>query len=201
LAWTAAAVVGLGLAGSSVAVHELAGRWSDESGSPPRRLLDARRQARLFPREPAPREQLARALMAQTPPDNAAAVEPLRAAAELAPYNAYYLLWRAELLRALGAWDEAEALALRALALEPDFLQARLLAAEAAARERRLSQARGELELFDASLLRLSPMLPAGHGYVRQLTTYDAARLDALRRALAGPARRPARGTSRGPAR
>lgn len=125
----------------------LAVRW-ERSGT----LEDARRLAALYPKEPAPREHLARLLQGQRPPQLEEAEAQLDAARALAPYNAYDLVWRAELLRALGRWREAEPLALEAAALEPNFVQARLIAAEADARAGR--KAAGREKLREARALR-----------------------------------------------
>ncbi len=179
-AWAAAAAVGLALAALAPLPGALAAAWSSEARPPGERGQDARRWSALFPLEPRPREAWARALLARRPPDFAGALQQLERASALAPTNAFYLVWRAELLRAMGRWDEAEPLARRALELEPNFLQARLLLAEADARAGRGDEASRQLDEVE----RLSRKWETGPGYAGLMASFDAGRFEALRRSL-----------------
>jgi len=185
-AWLSAAAVSLALALAAPLPGALAARWQDESGPPAARLERAERLASLFPREPRAREALARALMAQTPPALDAAADQLALAARLAPYDAFYLVWRAELLRALGRWDEVEPLARRAAQLEPDFLQARLLLAEGAMRAGRREEARRWLDEVHDRRRDVEGQVNPGADYGRLITSFDAGRYAALRRLVGG---------------
>ncbi|MBI2789360.1 MAG: O-antigen ligase family protein, partial [Elusimicrobia bacterium] len=102
------------------------------------------RAAAVFPAEPGPREDLAYAAMraGRAAPADAH----WTAAQRLEPFNAIYPWRRAQLAGALGRWDLAEPLAARAVELEPGFLSARALRAEALARLGRSPEARAELD-------------------------------------------------------
>ncbi len=102
------------------------------------------RAAAIFPAEPSPREDLAYAAMRA---GRAAAADAHWAAAQmLEPFNAIPPWRRAQIAGALGRWERAEPLAARAVELEPGFMSARLLRAEALARLGRIQEARSELE-------------------------------------------------------
>ena len=67
------------------------------------------------------------------------------AAQRLAPFNAIFPWRRAQIAGAYGSWIDTEALSAHALELEPGFLSARVLRAEALARLGRTPEARAEL--------------------------------------------------------
>lgn len=103
----------------------------------------AARAAALFPAEAAPREDLAYAAAAA---GNAAEAEAAWSAArKLEPYNAVHPWRLAQLAGAREDWAGAERLAAEAASLEPGFLNARLVRAEALIRLGRVSEARSEL--------------------------------------------------------
>jgi O-antigen ligase len=105
-----------------------------------------------LPAEPSTLEARARAEISQGKPAEAAAT--LAAAEKLNPTNALYPVMRAELMRVAGDWPAAESLAARGLELEPNFAQARLILAEAAARRGDTAAARahlGKVSRIDAS--------------------------------------------------
>lgn len=104
------------------------------------------RAAALFPAEPGPREDLAYAAMASGKAAEAEAH--WMAAQSLEPFNAIHPWRRAQIAGALGRWDGAELLAARAIELEPGFMSARLLRAEALVRLGRIPEARAALDEF-----------------------------------------------------
>ncbi|MDD5302473.1 MAG: O-antigen ligase family protein [Elusimicrobia bacterium] len=104
------------------------------------------RAAALFPAEPGPREDLAYEAMAAG--KSAEADAHWTAAQRLEPFNAIYPWRRAQIAGALGRWEQAELLAARAIELEPGFMVARLLRAEALVRLTRAPEARAELDEF-----------------------------------------------------
>jgi O-antigen ligase len=132
----------------------------------PRALAEGNpaRAAALFPREAAPREDLAYRAMAAGKLGEA---DTLWAEAEkLAPFNAVYPWRRAQIAAAQGNWEAAREFAGRAAEDEPGFLNDRVLRAEALARRGRKLEARAELAQVD-ELLRTRGN-PAG------FTHYDA---------------------------
>lgn len=106
----------------------------------------ATRAAAMFPAEPGPREDLAYAAMAAGKVPEADAH--WAAAQRLEPFNAIHPWRRAQIAGALGRWDGAELLAARAIELEPGFMSARLLRAEALVRLGRIPEARAALDEF-----------------------------------------------------
>lgn len=110
----------------------------------------------LFPALPGPREDLAYAAMAAG--KAAEAESQWETAQVLEPFNAIYPWRRAQIAAALGHWAQAEPLAARAVVLEPGFMNARLLHAEALVRLGRAPQARQVLdELCRLRALRGNP--------------------------------------------
>ncbi len=104
------------------------------------------RAALLFPAEPGPRVELAYKAMAA---GKAAEAQAHWAVAQnLEPFNAIYPWRRAQLAAAAGLWTQAEPLTERAVELEPGFMNARLLNAEALVRLGRVSEARAALDEF-----------------------------------------------------
>lgn len=111
----------------------------------PRALADASpaRAAALFPAESEPYEDLGSAALAAGRLDEAASL--FARAESRSPFNAVYAWRRAQIYAALGRWDDAEALASHAAALEPNFLDARVLRAETLVHVGRAREAREEL--------------------------------------------------------
>lgn len=140
------------------------------------------RAAAIFPAEPGPREDLAYAAMRA---GRAAAADAHWAAAEsLEPFNAIYPWRRAQIAGALGRWDRAEPLAARAVALEPGFMGARVLRAEALARLGRSPEARAELaDVLMRHAARSEGEL--GSGYATTVWTFERRDFDRVA-ALAG---------------
>ena len=126
--------------------------------------------AAVFPAEPGPREDLAYAAMSA---GKAAEADAHWAAAQrLAPYNAIPSWRRAQIAGALGFWARAEPLSAQALALEPGFLSARLLRAEALVRLGRKTEARAELT--EVQRLRSSRGdVERGSGYERTIWRFE----------------------------
>ncbi len=129
------------------------------------------RAAAVFPAEPGPREDLAYAAMSA---GKAAEADAHWAAAQrLEPFNAIYPWRRAQIAGAFVAWARAEQLASQAASLEPGFLSARLLRAEALVRLKRAPEARVEL----AEIVRLRAASRAGaergSGYERTVWRFD----------------------------
>ncbi|MBI2387676.1 MAG: O-antigen ligase family protein [Elusimicrobia bacterium] len=144
------------------------------------------RAAAVFPSDPGPREDLAYAAMSA---GRAGEAETHWAAAQsLAPFNAVYPWRRAQIAGALGLWDRAEGLAARAVELEPGFLSARRLRAEALARLGRAPEARVEL----AEALRRSavPGPEPASGYETAIRSFSRPDFDRVS-ALATVGRRP----------
>lgn len=139
--------------------------------------------AALFRFEPGPREDLANAAMAAG--DGAAADVHWAAAQELEPFNAIYPWRRAQIAGARGEWDRAGSLAGRAIELEPGFVNARLLRAEALARAGRSPESRDEVADI-RRLLASRPDIERGSGYERTVWAYDPRELQRVAD-LAGP--------------
>ena len=155
------------------------------SGNPARRVEFLLKSVRIFPAESSFREDLARAYMAIEPPEFNAATRELEKASALDPTNALDLVMRAEILRARRDWPRVSGLAEQALALEPNFLQARLLRAETLARMGNKQAARREL----AEIARLREELDnASHstGYDSTVTSFDPGRFDLASRLTDG---------------
>ena len=139
------------------------------------------RAAAVFPAEPGPREELAYAAAAK---GNAAAAAAHWAAAQsLEPFNAIHPWRRAQLAGAAGRWERAEPLAARAVELEPGFMSARLVRAEALARLGRGPDARAELD--EVLRLRTAPAVETASGYDRTVRSLDEAEFGRVS-ALAG---------------
>lgn len=138
--------------------------------------------AAVFPAEPGPREDLAYAATAAGKSDEAEAH--WAAAQALAPFNAIYPWRRAQIAGAQGRWETAEPLAARAVELEPGFMSARLLRAQALILLGRAAEARAEL----AEVQRLSVVredIPAASGYDKTVRDFDRRAYDRIL-ALAG---------------
>lgn len=126
--------------------------------------------AAVFPAEPGPREDLAyKAIKA----GKAAEAEAHWAEAQrLEPFNAIYPWRRAQLASAVGYWAGAVRLAARAVELEPGFMAARLVRAEALVRLGRIPEARSALE----ELLKLRTTrgdIVRGSGYERAVWMFN----------------------------
>ncbi|MDE2040432.1 MAG: O-antigen ligase family protein [Elusimicrobia bacterium] len=187
--WAAAALLVGVLALAAAAAARVRVELSKESGPPAARLARARRREDLWPRDPGGFQAQARADMGMRPARVEEALSALRRASALAPYDAFVLVWGAELQRARGAWPQARKLALRALELEPDFLQARLLLAESLLRQRPAA-ARAELSELERRRAALraeglyGPERSRFTDYDRQLGSLDQRREALLRAAL-----------------
>lgn len=128
------------------------------------------RAAALFPAEPGPREDLAYAALATGKP--AEAESHWAAAQSLEPFNAIHPWRRAQLAAAAGRWVQADRLAARAIELEPGFMAARLLRAEALVRLGRAAEARAALDEFRETLARRSEAVP-GTNYETAVRTFS----------------------------
>ena len=131
------------------------------------------RAVRLAPADAYLRESLYRAWLSERPAQVEAALTQLAQAEALSPFNAVYLADHAELLKARGGWQEALGLAERAAALEPDYLQARLLRAEALLRLGRRKEASGELSEVGRRSAALVGRLNSGSGYDAFILGFD----------------------------
>lgn len=140
------------------------------------------RAAAVFPAEPGPREDLAYAAMAKG--DAAAADAHWTAAQSLEPFNAIHPWRRAQIAGSVGRWERAEPLAARAVELEPGFMSARLVRAEALVRLGRRPEARAALDEFRKRLDRRGDP-ERGSGYERAVWTFDRRDYDRVA-ALAG---------------
>lgn len=140
------------------------------------------RAAAIFPAEPGPQEDLAYAALRA---GKAAEADARWARAQaLEPFNAIHPWRRAQIAAALGDWSGAEGLAARAAGLEPGFLSARLLRAEALARLDRVPDARAELdEVLERHAGRAE--IVQHSGYERTVFAFDRRDYDRVA-ALAG---------------
>ena len=144
---------------------------------PAESLAPVRAALRLHPGDPDLWDDLARAHLRREPPDVESALAAFARADELDPMDPLHGAMAAELLRAKGSWRAVLELSRRCLDLEPGFLQARLLAAEALLGSDRPAEAARELELFDRS----PDSAPPGDTYARLILYKDLARREALR--------------------
>lgn len=138
--------------------------------------------AAIFPAEPGPREDLAHKAMAAG--KTAQAEAHWAAAQRLEPFNAVHPWRRAQLASAVGYWAGAERLAARAIELEPGFMDARLVRAEALVRLGRVPEALAALD----DLLKLRTTREdtvRGSGYERTVWTFNRRDYDRVA-ALAG---------------
>lgn len=140
------------------------------------------RAAALFPAEPGPREDLAYEAMAAGNAE--AAMSHWMAAQAIEPTNAIYPWRRAQIAAARGDWAGAEPLAARAIELEPAFMSARILRAEAAVRLGRAHEARAELDAAARLHVSLGDQ-PLSSGYARTVRRFERAYFDRVA-ALAG---------------
>jgi tetratricopeptide (TPR) repeat protein len=158
-----------------------AGRTAD----PERRLALLLRAVRVAPADPYLRESLYGAWLAQKPPRADEALEQMSQAERLSPFNAVYPVAQAGLRRNAGEWPQVLALASRAVVLEPDYLQARLLRAEALLELGRRDEARGELSEVDCRKAALGTRLNSGSGYDAFIMGFDRTRYEGLVRRAA----------------
>jgi tetratricopeptide (TPR) repeat protein len=143
----------------------------------PRTLADSSpaRAAALFPADSDPREDLAYSAMDAGRWDEADAH--LALAEKLSPFNAVYPWRRAQLAAAGGRWDAAEAFSSRAAALEPGFLNDRVLRADALSRLGRAPEAREELAIVQRILRERGGRLGSS-GYDNTVWAFDRAEYD-----------------------
>ncbi|MEK7233782.1 MAG: O-antigen ligase family protein [Elusimicrobiota bacterium] len=169
--WPRAAVLaGATLALASWIPHTLA------SASPARAAV-------LFPAEPGPREDLAYSAMAA---GKLAEAESHWAAAQtLEPSNAIHPWRLAQLAAASGRWTRAEPLAARAIELEPSFLSARLVRAEALVHLGRAPEARAALDELQG-VLAARGNVERGSGYERTVWAFDRRNYDRVSAAALG---------------
>lgn len=138
--------------------------------------------AALYPGEPGPREDLAYEAMSAG--RHTEAEGHWDAAKRLDPFNAIYPWRLAQLAAASGRWAQAEPLAARAVELEPGFMVARLLRAEALVRLRRKAEARAELGEFLKARARRGVVIRHS-GYERTIFLFERRDYDRVA-ALAG---------------
>ncbi|MFI5348059.1 MAG: O-antigen ligase family protein [Elusimicrobiota bacterium] len=154
----------------------------------PRALAEGNpsRAAALFPAESEPREDLgSQALIAGR---NAEADAFFAEAERLSPFNAVYPWRRAQIAAAQGHWADAERFSGRAAALEPGFLNDRVLRAQALDRLGRTRDARDEL----AAVLLLSRQRghrPGSSGYDDTVWNFDEKEYDRADASIGGPKR------------
>jgi tetratricopeptide (TPR) repeat protein len=140
------------------------------------------RAAALFPAEPGPREDLAYKALSEGKTPVAAAN--WAAAQSLDPFNAIYPWRRAQIAGAQGHWEQAESLAAHAVELEPDFMNARLLRAEALIHVGLVPEARAALDEFRLVRTRREDIVRHS-GYERAVWTFNRRDYDRIA-ALAG---------------
>jgi O-antigen ligase len=150
---------------------------------PQARLEAAVRAVSLFPEDYGMRENLAKALLSQRPPDRAGALRELEHASRLNPTHGLYWELQAEILASAGRWDKALELTSRALALEPNYYQARLLRAESLFQMGKREAAKEELAELDRRRAEVGGPPSWGH-YTPIILTVDETRLAAVRKKL-----------------
>lgn len=138
----------------------------------PKALADASPAlaAAVYPARPGPREDLAYAALAAGRLD--AAYAHWATAERLEPFSAIHPWRRAQIAASAGDWPRAEALASRAIGLEPGFLSARVLRAEALARAGRARDAREELDMV-IKLRSSRGDVSRGSGYERTVWNFE----------------------------
>ncbi|NNN06550.1 MAG: tetratricopeptide repeat protein, partial [Elusimicrobia bacterium] len=152
----------------------------------PRALArDPARAAVLFPADPLAREDLA--YRAEKEGRLAEADALWTQAAARAPFDAVYPWRRAQIAAAEGRWADAESLAAVATALEPGFLNARILRAQALVRLGRRAQARAELD--EVRRIRAQPLGYVYTGYDVAVSTFDSAQFARVEALTAAPRR------------
>ena len=174
--WRAFALAGLALAAFSWVPGRLLEDWQARPADPALRLELARRCVVLAPADPYLRERFAREWLEQKPPRVEEWLFQLERAEALSPQNAILPVLRAEVLRGHDAWPQVLTLAQRALALEPNFIQARLLLAEALARLGRGEEGRTELAQACRTHQRLGGN--SEEGYAGQIFSFDGQRYE-----------------------
>jgi O-antigen ligase len=148
------------------------------------------RAAAIFPAEPGPREDLAYKAMSLGRAGEADAH--WSAAQGLEPFNAIHPWRRAQIAGAVGRWDRAETLAARAIELEPGFMGARLVRAEALAALGRGPEARAEL----AEAARLDASrggAESGSNYERAVSFFDRREFGRVAARLVRPSKKASR--------
>jgi len=135
------------------------------------------RAAAVFPAEPGPREDLAYIAMAA---GKAAEAEAHWTAAQrLEPFNAIHPWRRAQIAGSFAYWERVEPLAARSIELEPDFLNARLLRADALLHLGRRDEARAELGAARDRLRARGEAAPLS-GYEKTVLEFDRPAFDRL---------------------
>lgn len=175
-AWRAFAWAGLFSAALAWVPGSLVARWRAEGGPAP--LL---RAVRLAPADAYLREALAWDWLAARPARVDEAAAQLAQAESLSPYNAVYPAERARLMKLQGRWPLVLERAGRAVGLEPDYLGARLLRAEALLRLGRGVEARAELLEVERRRTALGDRLNAGSGYEGFILRFDPALYERLK--------------------
>ena len=189
-AWRALIWAGLLLAAGAWIPGWLVQGWqaaSSGASDPGRRLGLLLRAVRVAPADPYLRENLYGFWLAQKPPQVEEALSQLAQAEGLSPFNAVYPVVQARLLRSRGDWPRVLELAGRAVGLEPDYLQARLLRAEALLWLGHPEEARGELLEIDRRSAALGARLNGGSGYEAFILGFDRAAYEELARSAAAP--------------
>ena len=185
--WRALALAGLALAALSWIPGWLLENWQSrlaKEADPAMRLELARKSVALAPADPYLRERFAYEWLNPKPPRLGEALFQLERAESLSPQNAILPVMRGEILRGQGAWPQVLKLSRRALALEPDFLQARLLQAEAFMRLGRGEEGRAALAQACRTHQRLG--LRPGGGFEGRLFAFDRERYEQLARLAGG---------------
>ena len=138
------------------------------------------RAAALFPAEAGPREDLAYRAMARG--RLADADRFWRQAAARAPFDAIYPWRRAQIAAAQKRWADAEEESATAIGLEPGFSNARVLHAEALARQGRSAAARAELAevLIRREAVSGAPSLSGYDEAIADLDAKEFARVSGL---------------------
>lgn len=179
-------VLALGLLLSSVSwiPDWLARRW-DEQGlisNDPSKIEHA---LNLASGNPGLWEDLARIHLRHAPVEAKAALEALNEAETLAPTNAAYPLMEAEIHASMGQWDAAKAFSERALSLEPQFLEARLVLGDSSCRLGLANEAQEAMRDIDSirqdQILRFGPVGMSGPLVLR----FDEAKYKAISKKIA----------------
>lgn len=129
----------------------------------------------LAPGDAALSAEIARRCLLLNPPQIGAAAAWLDQAIQSSPRQALYLYRKAELFKAQGAWPEAMRWTAQALALEPEFVSARLILAQG---RRRAGDLPGAREQIAALRQTLSAQRRPRDEYERQLLEFDPAQLE-----------------------
>jgi tetratricopeptide (TPR) repeat protein len=132
-----------------------------------------RRALAIAPGDPGLWEDLTRLYLRQSPPEVVPALEALSEASRRNPTSAIYPVMRGEILSSQGRWKEVQICSKQALALEPQFAEARLLRARALCHLGNRGGARRELEMVK-SMRGLETDPNKSNGYTGMILYLDA---------------------------